>query len=48
VLAPRQLTSAIRGEGGKKASVVKWERPTPPGREVWSDHYQDIISILRH
>jgi hypothetical protein len=28
-------------------SVVQWSPARPTGRELWSDHYQDIVSIMR-
>ena len=28
-------------------SVVQWTNARPTGRELWSDHYQDIVSIMR-
>jgi hypothetical protein len=51
VISIDSLKNAVKPEmrDGQKylTSVVQWVVARPPGREVWSDHYQDIVSIIR-
>jgi hypothetical protein len=51
VISVEILKTAVKPEirDGVKylTSIVQWSPAKPPGREVWSDHYQDIVSIMR-
>ena len=51
VLSVDSLKNSVKPEirDGQKfaTSVVRWSPARPTGREVWSDHYQDIVSIMR-
>jgi hypothetical protein len=46
VLDRAKLQNAIRGVDGL-STVIKWEPLRPPGRSVWTDNYQNIVSIMR-
>jgi hypothetical protein len=51
VLSVDILKNAVKPEmrDGVKylTSIVQWSNARPTGRELWSDHYQDIVSIMR-
>jgi hypothetical protein len=47
VLDKQKLENAVKRWDGKTTSKVNWTKAPALGREVWTDHYQNIRSILR-
>jgi hypothetical protein len=47
VLDKAKLDSAVKRLDGKITTIVEWKKLPAPGNEVWTDHYQNIRSILR-
>jgi hypothetical protein len=47
VLDKAELTNAIRGISGGLTTVCEWKKVTPMGQPIWTDDYQNIVSIMR-
>ncbi len=48
VLDKTKLLTAIRGyPANERTSVVQWAKIPAPNRAVWTDNYQNIVSIMR-
>lgn len=47
VLDEKKLETAIKGYPGQSASAVRWYKHRAPNRPIWTDDYQNIVSIMR-
>jgi hypothetical protein len=48
VMDKAKLQNAIKGyPANQRASIVEWRKIAPPNKPIWTDNYQNIISILR-
>jgi hypothetical protein len=47
VMDKNKLKTAIRGYPNQIASICEWAKNPAPNKPIWTDNYQNIMSILR-
>jgi hypothetical protein len=47
VMDKNKLKTAIRGYPGQSTTICDWAKNPAPNKPIWTDNYQNIMSILR-